>query len=49
VWNHILAGWSSELGTRPRFVAVIDAYVLPPPVLRFLAASSSAVYLVHGA
>jgi peptidoglycan/LPS O-acetylase OafA/YrhL len=30
VWDHILAGWSSEHGTRPRLVAAVDAYVLTP-------------------
>ncbi|WP_158805825.1 acyltransferase [Acidisoma sp. L85] len=30
VWDHILAGWRSEHGTRPRFVAAVDAYVLTP-------------------
>jgi peptidoglycan/LPS O-acetylase OafA/YrhL len=30
VWDHILAGWSSEHGAEPRFVAAIDTYVMVP-------------------
>jgi peptidoglycan/LPS O-acetylase OafA/YrhL len=30
VWDHILAGWSSEHGTQPYFVTAVDVYVLLP-------------------